>query len=80
MSKKEVLAKLNQNMRIHALTEKDTMSDLKGAVVSSIHGNTPPGQPSPRMQAAMRKRARREEEEAKKAESERKAQRNRVWN
>jgi hypothetical protein len=62
MSKKEVLAKLNQNMRIHALTEKDTMSDLKSAVVSSIHGNTHPGQPSPRVQAALRKGARKEGE------------------
>jgi len=42
MTKEQVLQKLNQNMMVHGLSVKDTMGDLKSAVVSSIHGNKPP--------------------------------------
>jgi hypothetical protein len=64
-SKEEVLSKLSQHQRIHGLTVKDSLVDLKNAVVSAIHGNTAPGEQSQRMKNTLQKKARLELESMK---------------
>lgn len=43
-TKEELLSTLNQNQRIHGLSLKDSMGDLKSAIVGSIHGNASPSE------------------------------------
>jgi hypothetical protein len=64
-SKEEVLSKLGQHQQIHGLTVKDSLIDLKNAVVSAIHGNTAPGEQSQRMKNTLQKKARLELESMK---------------
>lgn len=64
-SKQELLGILNQHQKIHGMSAKDSIRDLKGGILGAIHGND---SPSERAEKAARRRQHLERKKAARRE------------
>lgn len=67
-SKEELLSILSQHRRIHGLTKKDSVRDIVGGILGSIHGNDSPSEAKEKRASRTAAIQRRREEQKRREE------------